>query len=494
MLTESQLDNLTEEDREYYLNLTEKDDIDSFEYFYGYAHGTKEEVVVTNEEVALYQKTTDSISLKAVCGLIGFVPHRGQQPLIHAVDNLQETRNCFVFAAGRRVGKSASISMVVLRELLVPFSATVLVAPVFTNAKVIFNEVLKLVRKLNIPIKSMNKGQFNFELDNGAKFTANSEANIEAALGGHFSLLIYEEAQSIGTLDNIHKQMLAPTQLDYGVRPSGILYGRTFVIGTFRGTDNVLYDYYTREESFDNWKSFTAPSMTNPTLPKSYFENMRTELGDMLYKQEILAIPMGHDNNVFYAFDYELNTFDPDTRVFNKDSRFIVGIDIGWSDSTAAVWVYREVDTYYIVEAYSENNKATKEHVGNYTEVEDRLAGQVDMRYGDPAAAQTLNDMRLTYNYDTVNADNAVADSIKYINHLLTPTGANARPKLYISNKLTELHRQISRVKYKPDNSKSSKDPFIKDTKGTHWDLIAALRYALYSDKFNMAATFIVSA
>jgi len=484
VLTLEQLELLTIDEKELYDSL-EGEEQKSFEYFMGFTHGVGDTAhVVTNREITLYQQTTDTIPLKTVCKLLDFVPHKGQQPVIYDFDTHKE-HNGFTIAAGRRFGKSKLISIVSLRELLVPFSSTVLVAPVFNNAKIIFNEVLKLVQHLGLPIKTINKGQFNFELENGAKFTANSEANIEAALGGCFSLILMEEAQSIASLDNIYKQMLSPTMLDYGTRDNGELYGRTFIIGTFRGTDNVLYDYYLREQDFPNWKSFTAPSMTNPTLPKSYFEQMRRELGDMLYKQEILAIPVGFDDNVFYAFDKELNVID-DIH-FTKDSQFIVGIDIGWSDSTAGVWVLREAGTYYVVEAYSENNKASADHIAAYREIEGTI-GTIDNRYGDPAAAQTLNDYIITYDYTIRKANNAVADSIKYINQLFTPTGANKKPKLYISAKLTELIRQVSRVQYKPNNGKTSKDPFIRDAKGTHWDLIAALRYALYSDRYNMAA------
>jgi len=488
MLTEEQLALLTDDERAHYSSL-EGEDRASFEYFMGFTHGTGETAApITNSETEMYKKITDTIPLKTVCRLLDFIPHKGQQPLIYDFDTHKD-HNGFVVAAGRRFGKSTILSIISVRELLVPFSSTVLVAPVFNNAKIIFNEVLKLVNKLELPIASINKGQFNFTLENGAKFTANSEANIEAVLGTSMSLILMEEAQSINTLDVIYKQMLAPTMLDYGVRDNGELYGRTFVIGTFRGTDNVLYEYFQREEDFPNWKSFTAPSMTNPTLPQSYFKQMRLELGEMLYNQEILAIPVGHDDNVFYAFDKERNVVDNVT--FTKDSLFIVGIDIGWSDSTAGVWVLRENDTYYVVEAYSENNRATAEHIESYKEIEAPL-GTIDSRYGDPAAAQTLNDYILTYDYDIQKANNAVADSIKYLNQLFTPTGANDRPKLYISSKLTELIRQVSRVKYKSNNSKSSKDPFIRDPKGTHWDLIAALRYAIYSDRFSMASLNII--
>ena len=492
MLSPIQLEALSDEDRAYYSTLTDKDDIASFEYFMGFAHGSSYDVVITNEEIELYKSTTDSIPLKSACELTGFVPHKGQQPFVYDFDVNKEVHNNYVIAAGRRWGKSSIMGIVATRELLVPFSATILVAPTFANAKIIFNEVLKIVRKVGIPVASMNKGQFNFTLENGSRFSANSAANIESALGSFTSLILVDEGQTVANLDIIYKQMLAPTQLDYGTRTSGLLYGRFVMGGTSRGISNQLHEYFEKELDMPNWKSFSAPSMTNPTLPSSYFEQMRIELGDMLYDQEIMAKFIGADNNVFFAYDESLNLYDPEVVRFNRNSLYISGIDIGWSDSTAQLWVYREPSGYYVHAAYSEANKSTSQHHTAFTEIEEGLPGDYDMRYGDPAAAQTLNDYIIDYDYDIVKADNAVSAGLAYVNQLLTPTGVNHKPKLYINKELTELIRQLTRVRYKPEQGKGVKDPFIKDSKGTHWDLIAALRYALYSDKFNQAATNIV--
>lgn len=390
-------------------------------------------------------------------------------------------------------GKSASTSVIATKELLVPFSSTILLTPTFNNAKIIFNEVLKHVQTLGLPIKSINKGSFRFELENGARFSANSAANIESALGTANSLLICDESQSIPNLEEIMNQMLVPTLLDYGTRPSGILYGRQIYLGTPRGTENQLYDLFCKQDDFPNWKSFSAPSSTNPILPQSYFTQMRLELGEMLFSQEILAQFIGTDDNVFYAMT-EANIYEPGTKRFNKDTDIIVGIDVGFRDSTAAVFLYRDSRGYYYLDnAYSEHSKATSEHVANMKRAESTLVGTVDLRYMDPAAAQLIYDYTNDYSYTCVKGDNSVQESIKYINQLLTPTGANQEPKLYINKELTEMLRQLKRVRWKDKTSKTSKDPFSKDPKGTHWDLISALRYAIYSDRHNLSAGVIIT-
>lgn len=490
-LTAQQYAALTEKDYLEYLGLSEEER-EQYKYFMGFVTHTAELRVTSNREIKLYQDKCDSIQLKTVAQLLNFVPHKGQQPIFYTYDEQKDLFNNLVLVLGRRTGKSASTSIIAVKELLVPFSSTILLTPTFNNAKIIFNETLKHVQSLKLEIKSINKGSFRFELANGARFSANSASNIESALGTANSLLLCDESQSIPNLEEIMNQMLVPTLLDYGTRPSGILYGRQIYLGTPRGPDNQLYDLYCKQDDFANWKSFSAPSSSNPILPQAYFQQMRMELGEMLYQQEILAQFIGTDDNVFYAFG-EHNLYNTGDVKFSRHTDVIVGIDVGFRDSTAGVFLYRDPSgTYYLDKAYSENMKATSVHVANLKALEAEMIGSTDIRYMDPAAAQLIYDYISDYKYDVVPAKNAVQESIKYINQLLTPTGANEKPRLYINSELKELIRQLKRVRWKDSANKTAKDPFSKDPKGTHWDLIAALRYALYSNQHAVAASNVI--
>ena len=491
-LTNKQLRALSEEEIAEYEELDELGK-EQFEYFFGFTENTHEAVIVQNKEVLEYQKAAATIKLKTIAQMLGFVPHKGQQPLFFSFDAQEDIYNAFVLLFGRRTGKSEVTSVVATRELFLPHSSTVLLTPVFENAKIIFGNVLKKVEQLGMPIKSINRGSFRLELENGARFSANSASNVEAALGSSNSLIIVDETQSIPDIKRILNQLLVPTLLDFGVRDSGILWAHQVLLGTPRGEENELTDYYYNELTLKNWKSFTAPSTTNPILPTAYIEQMRLELGDIIFRQEIMAEIIGSDANVFHSFDRTRNTFTDDDVEFNKDSLYIDGIDIGWSDSTANVFIYRTPEgKYYVRRAYQKNQTTTETHVSNSREIEEELVGECDARYCDPAAAQTINDYIVTYDYDVIPAKNDVNPSIQYINQLLSPSGVNKEPRLYIHEELGELIRQISRVRFKPVTSKKAQDPFIKDPNGTHWDLIAALRYALFSDQFNMASVNIL--
>jgi len=506
MLSDAQLSLLTPSQREEYEQSDEEGKV-QFEYFYGFTHGTVEEVVVTNAEVIEYQKAARNIQLKSVAKLINFVPHKGQQPVFYAFDAQSEIYNNFVLLFGRRTGKSYVTSVIIVRELLLPHSSTILLAPTFNNSQIIYRNVMKIVDQLGLPVKSVNRGQFKLELQNGAKFSANSEMNVEASLGSSQSLVVTDEAQSVTSLKRIIDQLLTPTLLDFGTRDSGILWGKLVFLGTPRGEDNTLTDYFRKSETLPNWRSFQAPSMSNPTLPQAYFETMKLEMPDLLFRQEILAEIIGGDDNVFHAFHKTINTYShvlpdvlPEGRTMrnyfvpSKDDLYVCGIDIGWSDSTANLFIYRTSEgRYYIEQAYSKNTTTTAVHVQNYRDIEDKLPGECDVRYCDPAAAQTINDYILTYDYDVQKAANDVMASLQYINQLFAPSGVNQEPKLYIHEDLLELIRQTTRIRFKPQSAKKSNDPFTKDPEGTHWDMIAALRYALFSDRYNVAALNIIS-
>lgn len=497
MLTKQQIESLASEQQLEYKELLASDDkeaLQQFEYFFGFTMGGDKILTPTNEEIEIYKSMTDKIKLKVIAKMLNFIPHKGQMDIFYIIDERADIYNNLVMVLGRRTGKSASTSVIACRELAVPFSSTILLTPTFNNAKIIFNEVLKNIQKLKLPIKSINRGAFRFELENGAKFSANSASNIESALGSYNSLLIVDESQSVPGLVEIMNQMLVPTLLDYGMRPSGILYGKQIYLGTPRGMENQLWDLFCRQDEFSNWRSFNAPSTSNPILPTSYFEQMRLELGEMLYRQEILAEFFGSDDNVFWAFDKSVNTYNDGDIIFNQYMTVVSGLDIGYGDSTAQIWAYRDVrGTYYLDMAYQKNMTSTSNHIKNYREIEDKLFSTPSMRYGDPSAAQILADYNTDYGYLVHPAKNTFLESINYINQLFTPTGADNKPKLYINNNLTELIRQVTRVRWKDKLSKNSKDPFVVDPKKTHWDLIAALRYLLYSDSYNMASSLVVS-
>lgn len=446
--------------------------------------------MIVNTEISTYQQISDRVSLRKVWDLLKATPHSGQAPIVEDFDNNKDLNN-YVVVLGRRSGKSFSTAMIVLRELLIPYSNTILLSPAYKNSDIMFKEVLKHVQTLGLPVKSMNKNQFQIELENGAKFTSVTQTNYESALGSRLSLLVVDETQSIADIKSIVEEILGPMLLDYGIRDNGTLYGRSVFLGTPRGVGTPFHALFLKELGHKNWKSYNSPSTCNPLLPKAYLEQQKEILPDHVYRQELLAEWLSKGSGVFFAFDPNSNLYDPEEITFNKDAVYIEGLDFGHTDSTANILVYVDrAGNYFVHDAYQEAAKPTKDHVKAFKAMENRNPGTLEERFGDPSAAQTLLDLRTQFDYEVSKATNKVAPGIACINDLMAVQGYDKKPKLFINKNLAELIRQIRMVTYK--DTKSSTDPFEKDPDGTHWDLLAALRYAIYTHHRRQQAGIVV--
>lgn len=446
--------------------------------------GEKEENMVLNKEILTYQQVSDRVSLQKVWDLVSMTPHSGQSPIIYDFDN-DDFANVFTICLGRRSGKSLSTALIVLRELLIPFSNTILLTPSYKNSKVLFKEVLKFVHELQLPIAEINKGAFTITLENGASFGSFTQSNISSALGSRCSLLVVDETQSVQGVLDILNQELGPMLLDYGIRPSGILYANIVFLGTPRGKNTEFHVLFTRAElpEYSNYRSYQSPSTCNPLLPKEYLESQKQILPDITYRQEILAEWVSTGSGVFYAFNQELNLYDPD-ELDLRGVKWISGYDFGLSDATAQVSAYiTERGDYYIAEAYMQNQLPTKKHLENFKKQDNKFTGENVGRYGDPSAAQLLLDLSSTYDYYISKASNSVSTGLQCINDLMAPQGMNRKPKLYINKHLHELIHQISNVEYKNGAARGGAGELFSPPadKSHHWDLIAALRYCVYS-------------
>lgn len=441
--------------------------------------------MVVNKEIQMYQQVSDKISLAKVWELLEMTPHSGQAPIIEDFDNNQDV-NEFVVCLGRRSGKSLSTALIVIRELLIPFSNTILLTPSYKNSKILFREVLKFVRQLDLPIEEINKGAFSITLKNGASFGSFTQSNVSSALGSRCSLLVVDETQSVSGILDILNQELNPMKLDFGVKANGVLYANTVFLGTPRGRNSEFHDLYLRQDTQSNWKSYQSPSTCNPLLPVEYIEEQRKVLPDLTFRQEFLAEWISTGSGVFYAFDQEANVYDP-AELDLRGTKFINGYDFGLSDATAMVSAYvTNRGDFYVAEAYMKNQLPTKQHLENFRKQDAKFKGSKNVgMFGDPSAAQLMLDLSSTYNYYISKANNKVGPGLQCLNDLMAPQGMNRKPKLFISKHLIDLIHQVSNVEYKNGSGRvggAGAELFAPPPdRSHHWDLIAALRYCIYT-------------
>lgn len=436
-----------------------------------------------NENIETYRQLADKVKLSKVLDLLKMSPHAGQKPLVDDLDDPEHPYCNFCLVLGRRVGKTTIASTVALRELLIPFSSTVLITPQYRNAQILFTSVLEHITKLKLPIRAQNKNQFTITLENGSRFAAATQSNIESILGSSISLVVYDESQSIPDILNIHNQIILPTQLDYGTRANGTLYSKAIFLGTPRNTGTPFHVLYMKSESQAGWVSYNAPSSTNPLLPKEYIEEQRNLMPDITFRNELLAEFTSTGASVFFAFNPEVNLYNPEELQFDSSSQYILGLDWGYRDSTAAILVYvTNNGDYYVADMYQKEATSTKDHVASFIAMEKRNKGMLIDRFGDPSNPQLMLDLRVSYDYDVSKASNKVASGVGILNELFQEQGYNKKPKLFINSKLKELIRQLRIIEYKGTAITGSNDPFKADIEsGTHFDAVHALRYAVYS-------------
>jgi len=450
---------------------------------------------VMNKEISLYLEVSKKIKLQKIWELLDMTPHSGQSGLIDAFDN-DDTTNSYVLTLGRRSGKSVQAGLIAIREMLVPYSSTILMAPTYRNCKIIFDEVYRLILQLELPIKQLNKNQFTITLENGSSFAALSESNVEAGLGSRCSLLIVDETQSFTSLIHILESLIGPMLLDFSVNTKGILNANQVFLGTPRGVGTEFHELFLYEGTRKNWKSFAAPSHCNPLLPKAYLDDQKNVLSERAYQQEIEAKWLTSGSGVFYAFDLSKNLYDPEELDVSKMD-FITGHDFGTLDSTAMVYIHvNNQGDFYIHDTYMANSATTVKHYIEFKKVIERngKCRQVGS-YGDPSAAQSMLDLRNTYHYDIQKGNNKVAPGLSIMNELMEPQGLNRVPKLYVNKNCKELITQLQLITYKNEAGPqtNSGDPFNKH-KDHHFDLVQALRYAIVTHyRQNLAALVVLA-
>lgn len=431
-----------------------------------------------SKDVTEYLKIRKRVNYNKFCKTFSFKPHSTQQTII---DTFQKNMfNYMTLVCGRRWGKTEVISLVGSGEMLIPFSNVLIVTPVFANAKAIFEKIERRLLKQNIPIKTKDMKALTFETAYNSKIVVVTPKSIDSALGFMYSLVIFDEAQSIPNLIDIFENYLEPAMADYGVDEETNFYNAKAVfIGTSRDESNDLFKLTLRARSkkYRGYVHFTMKTEDNPYIPKEFIDSKREELDPITFGREYCGIWSKLNNSlVYYSFDMDKNVI-PHREALKrvKDCPLhIAGMDMGYSDNFSTLWAGIEPFTGKIIitTEYRQNKTPLELHHSNMVEKEKQQNIKNIYRFGDPSAPQVMADLSFSYNYNVIPAINDIEEGIQLVNKKFY------HGDILVSEECVDLIEELTNMVWKNATEKTvARTATLK-----HFDLaLASLRYMIMS-------------
>ena len=472
---------------------------------------------IVNPKIKEYLKFKGRLDTGVIFKELGITPHEGQQKLIEAYDKKiapsQETINrgeligcplsfeyaydTLVVAAGRRGGKSYSLSAISTGELLIPYSHVMLASYTLENCDIIFKQVREFIVKLGVEISVDRRKDRELELINGARLTVGSVENIESKLGNYVTLLLLDEAKKFQK--SLYEQVLIPMLADASPMARAVL-----ISSPEQGWFESYYNYsQSNDPKYAKYWGINFPTMSNPAIPRSWIEQQRATLPPDVFEQEIEGKFTSAAGRVFPEFTKERNVRSADYYPYLWDwirngNTTVNSIDSGYNHYFSSIhYVYvEEIDTYIVFNEYNKNKTVTKIHAENIKNYEEENEFESELRYADPAAAQQIADLAeydLFYNKSTKN----LRETIQTCNALFFQNSEiTGESRLIILDNCYELIRQLLEIMWKEGQDKQTYEkssagtkPFQPDrNQKTDWDLIDAMRYGIHSFHMGQAA------
>jgi len=467
---------------------------------------------IINPKIKEYLQFKGKINSFAFMKMIGEEPHPGQVEILNAYEERIPPReetilraqhygidldfdyayDVIVAVCGRRFGKSWFASVLGAQELMIPYSHVLLASYTLDNCDIIFKQIREIIVKLKIEIVVDRKKDRELELANGARLTVASVENVESRLGNAVSLLILDEAKKFHK--TLYEQVLVPMTADYSS------YSRSILISSPEdGWLNTYYNYgISKDPDFSRYWSINLPTACNPTIPKAWIENARRTLPPDVFEQEILGLFTAGAGRVFYEFSHENNVrnseYYPHLETWIRHNIVVNTLDTGFNHYTSSLYfVYvEEIDTYIFFAEYNKNKTTTPQHAVNMAELENEFVDrEPDLRYADPAAAQSIADLA-EHGFYYNSSEKNMRETVQFLNSLCyQKSEATGESKLIVlEDRCPETIRQLLTVKWKENqakvtmessNSKGAK-PWCADLdRKSDWDCADAARYGLYS-------------
>lgn len=229
-----------------------------------------------------------------------------------------------------------------------------------------------------------------------------------------------------------------------------------------------------KTELYDRWKAgdknydvIQFASIVNPAYPKEEFERAKATMPEWKFKMFYLgqfARPEGLVYQDFEPAKHIIDEFD-----IPADWRRIIGVDFGYNNPTAAIWMAISPDNVmYIYREYYERHKLPDESANDIKRLS--MGERIDGVYCDPSEPASIEQFRRVGLPATV-AKNAVKEGI---DNVIAGLKSN---RLFVFKGVSNLLDEIENYRWKEHNDKIDDEP---EKEYDH--AVDALRYAVMAN------------
>jgi len=256
---------------------------------------------------------------------------------------------------------------------------------------------------------------------------------------------------------------------DVVLRRVGFYNGRVLITTTPYNLGWLKTEIYDRWKAGDsNYDVIQFPSIENPYYPREEFERAKETMPSWKFKMFYLGEFTKPEGLVYEDFNPQKHIITPFE--IPSDWKRIVGVDFGYNNPTAAVWLAINSDgVIYVYREYYERNKLPEESGRDILSLSE--GETIDALYCDPSNPAAIEQYR-RMGLPAKPADNAVREGIeKVISELKTNS-------LFVFRGLNNLLDEIENYQWRVYNDSLMDEP-VKD----YDHAVDALRYAIATHK-----------
>lgn len=254
---------------------------------------------------------------------------------------------------------------------------------------------------------------------------------------------------------------------DVVLRRVGFYGGRVLITTTPYNLGWLKTEIYDRWKSGDkNYEVVQFPSIMNPAYPREEFERAQATLPSWKFKMFYLGEFAKPEGLVYEEFDssrHIINSFP-----IPPEWRRVMGVDFGYNNPTAAVWIaISPDDVMYVYREYYERNKIPQE---SGTDILRLCEGEsIDAVFCDPSDPASIEEYR-RIGLPARGANNAVKEGIENV------IGRLKTDRLFVFKGLNNLLDEIENYRWKVHN-----DSIVDEPVKEYDHAVDALRYAIQS-------------